>query len=357
MEEAGRIMKNLILPLLFAGSLLATAAEAATPKNALGAIAVSPNGETVLAAGDNRVLYVLDAGDLTVRDSIWIGINPLSIFYSRDGGTIVIHDTKNDLRFYDTQSWEETATVGDANAVALAENADIVFAAGRAKGRGDKATTALYGYDMTTGKAVLNVTAKGQITAIGAAPDGSRIFGLTKAADTDSEKKQKAPSNLKGVDKLRFQQENDAKNAQFITFDANGKELGRTATWFSSTSALDLIGLGDATLAVGYRNINGDLNQDGTSVEIFQTKNSFNYGIGYSVANDRLVTGGLANGTMTRLSDRSMTKFSIDKIGGWPEYFEGFAIAGDGTAYGGTTAYRLVKISPEGNVEMVVPVY
>lgn len=351
------MLKTLIVSVLVAGGLVATAAEAATPKNALGAIAVSPDGGTVLAAGDNRVLYVLDASDLSVRDSIWIGINPLSLFYSADGGTVVIHDTKNDLRFYETETWEVTATVGDAQAVALAEEADILFAAGRAKGRGADATTALYGYDMATGKAVLTVAAKGAITAIGAAPDGSRIVGLTRAADTDGEKKKTAPSNLKGVDKLRFEQQNDGKNAEFVTFDGSGAETGRTATWFSSTSPLDLIAVGDATLAVGYRNVNAEIAEDGASAEIFRTQNSFNYGIGYSAANDRLLTGGLADGTMMKLSDRSTTKFSIDKIGGWPEYFEGFAIAADGTAYGGTTAYRLVKIGPDGTVDMVVPVY
>jgi hypothetical protein len=50
-------------------------------------------------------------------------------------------------------------------------------------------------------------------------------------------------------------------------------------------------------------------------------------------------------------------RFTVDALPGWPEYFSRFVVAGDGTVYGVTTAFRLVRVSKRGKVEKAVPVY
>ena len=337
--------------------MIAGAAHAATPKNALGAIAVSPNGKTVLAAGDNRVLYVLNANKLSVKKSIWIGVNPLSIHYAKKGGTIAIHDTTNGLTFYDTKTWKLIAGVADAVSIAVAEKANWIIAAGRTRGRGENAETSLYAYDLATGKQVLSVKAKTSVQAIGALTDASRIFALSRPIKTEDEKTEKPPANLKGEDRDKFRQEHDGRVSQFVTFGKDGKEIGRYTTWYSSTSFVQLVALGKSTLALTYNNINADLDRTGKQTKLFKTKNRINYGFGHSVTHGRLASGGLSNGAILNLTDRTSVAFKIDKIGGWPEYFKGFATAKDGTIYGGTSAYRLAKIAPDGAVIMVVPVY
>jgi hypothetical protein len=52
-----------------------------------------------------------------------------------------------------------------------------------------------------------------------------------------------------------------------------------------------------------------------------------------------------------------MKTFEIDRLPGWPEYYKGFGFGPDGTVYGVTTAYRLVRINKNGEAEKVVPVY
>ena len=70
-----------------------------------------------------------------------------------------------------------------------------------------------------------------------------------------------------------------------------------------------------------------------------------------------LLTGGLRDGTLTNLENMNMVEFQISRLPGWPEYFAGFAVHKDGTVYGVTSSFRLIKISKEGKVEKEVPVY
>ncbi len=347
----------LIIVFAVFGLAVADDAKAASAKNALGAIAVSPNGKTVLAAGDNRVLYTIDADSLSVKDSLWIGINPLSIHYNKDGSVFIVHDTSNSLVFYSSETKKPIAEVADATLIAIAEKADIIVASGRVKGRDKDATTKLYGYDMSTGKQVVSATAKVGIHGLGVLSDASRIFALSKSLKSEKETKDKVPTELKGLERELFRQKHDGKVSQFVTFEKNGREKGRYTTWYSAATAVELVALGKSILAIVFNNVNAELDRTGKSTKLFKNENRFNYGIGYSIASNQLVTGGLAIGSITNLKDGSSIEFKIDRIGGQSEQFKGFAIAKDGTVYGGTTAYRLVKIGPDSGVEKVAPVF
>ncbi len=343
--------------LLLAGLIASVQpAEAAIPKNALGAVAVSPDGRTVLAAGDNRVLYVLDAAGLTVQKRVWLGINPLEIHYSADGGTFVLHDSKGALRFYDSASLKLKTEVSGVEKVALAEQADVIFSIGRVRGRGEEARTPLRAYSMSTGRPVLDKTVNSALTGLGVDADARRIFAISKSIKSNEEMVQKPPSNLAGAARETFRMQNDGKVSQLLAFDVEGKELGRHTSWYSTTRQADLVPFGNILRVITFSSFNVQFTLGSMESKLYQDKNSFNYGIGYSIKNKLLVTGGLANGTVTQLDTGEQRGFRINRIGGWPEYFKGFAVAADGTIYGTTTAYRLVRISPDGAVK-AVPVY
>ena len=339
-------------------SVIAGAAHAATPKNALGAIAVSPNGKTVLAAGDNRVLYVLNANKLSVKKSIWIGVNPLSIHYAKKGGTIAIHDTTNGLTFYDTKTWKPIAGVADAVSIAVAEKAHWIIAAGRTRGRGENAETSLYAYDLATGKQVLSVKAKTSVQAIGALTDASRIFALSRPIKTEDEKTEKPPANLKGEDRDKFRQEHDGRVSQFVTFGKDGKEIGRYTTWYSSTSFVQLVALGKIDPGTdlqqhqcrsrSYRQADPNCSRPRTvSITVSAIRSPT---AGWQAAGFQMVLSSISP-IARQLPSRS-TRSVVGR-----NIFKGFATARNGTIYGGTSAYRLAKIAPDGAVIMVVPVY
>ena len=99
------------LTMACAAAALASA-DANTPKNALGAIAVSPDGATLVAAGDNRVLYVLDPASLEVKQRVAIGVNPYAAYFSADGKTLAIHDTDGAVTLFNAADWSvKTAIV------------------------------------------------------------------------------------------------------------------------------------------------------------------------------------------------------------------------------------------------------
>ena len=330
--------------------------QAAVPKNALGAIAVSPDGKTVLAAGDNRVLYVLDAKPLTVRKRIWIGVNPLSIHYSADGSTFALHDTKGTLKFYDAATLRINNEITDVETLAVAEKADIIFTAGRPRGRGEEAKTPLRGYDLATGKPVLDRTVNMAVQGLGADSDARRLFAISRPIKSATEKKQNPPSGLRGLERELFRQKNDGKVAQLVAFDINGKELGRHTSWYSTARSAQVISAAGLLRIVTYDKYMAVFTLGNMATDFIESQNSYNYGIGYSVRNNTLVTGGLARGTIVLLDSGQTRSFQANRIGGWPEYFKGFAVAADGTVYGGTSAYRLVRVSPDGTTK-AVPVY
>ncbi|MGE0087200.1 MAG: hypothetical protein AB7S75_22575 [Desulfococcaceae bacterium] len=69
------------------------------------------------------------------------------------------------------------------------------------------------------------------------------------------------------------------------------------------------------------------------------------------------MSGGLAHGTYTKIDGMNKSEFKPDRLPGCPEYFKGFAVAADGTAYGSTSGYRIIRIKPGGTVDKSFPVF
>ena len=72
------------------------------------------------------------------------------------------------------------------------------------------------------------------------------------------------------------------------------------------------------------------------------------YGAGHSADHSILATGSLADGVIIDFANNSDVSFDIDDLPGWPEYFSSFAISEDGTVYGATDAFRIIKITQAG---------
>ena len=353
----GNTMKKFLGAIgLATGLAFANPAGADVPKNGLGAIAVSPDGATVVAAGDNRVMYVLDPETLAVTRLVWTGINPLEAFFSKDGKTIVVHTTDNTLMFYKAETLELKTTVGKVSHVAVAETANLIVTAGRSRGRDEEAKTPVTAYDMSTGKEVYKTELAIAANGIGVTPDGSRIFSLSRPIKDLNEAKKKPPKGMRGLERDIFKQKNDEKVSLFVVQGRDGKELVRSRTWYSSYNKPILVPKGDGVLAINYVNINAEFDGAGKAVRIFKMKHGYNYGLGFSGARGIIAGGGLRDGSVLFVDGDKKLDFRVERIGGWPEYFKGLAIGPDRSIYGGTSAYRLIKVSPDGTSK-VIPVY
>lgn len=346
---------TLVLGLVFAGAI-APSAEAAVAKHALGAVAVSPDGKTLLAAGDNRVLFVLDPVSLKVKKRMWIGVNPQAMHFSADGSTFILHDSRDNLHFYDAANLTKKTQVAGVRRLAIAEKADLVITAGRPKGRGEQATTPLRAYHMATGRPVLDRLVNMSILSLGADTDAARIFALSASFKSTSEPKQNTPTGLRGVERSTFRQQNDGRQAHLVAFDLKGNELGRFTTWYSVYTPPIIVSTAQKLRIFAFNNHNAEFTLGSMNVKLFETKNRTNFGSAYSLANNRAVTGGQGMGTVFHLDTDQQTPFRVPRIGGLGEFIKGFTIGNDGTVFGGTTAYRIVRIGADGRVT-AEPVY
>jgi hypothetical protein len=335
---------------LCAAALLSPAASlAGTPKNALGAIVVSPNGQFVIAAGDNLTLYVIEAATMAVRSRHWIGRNPDQLAFSADGSTLLLVDIDANLLFLDTATFQPKAEVNGLRMAAVLDGADQVVAMASPQKKDGKATTEIVVHALGTGAELRRITAEGEGTAIGGAADGSVIAMLTRAADTTAETKTKAPDDKKGFDKDIFEQQNDGKASEMLVFGADGQMTARHPLWFSTTSAPSIaVAFGQAHV-IPFDNENLRVDIASGSSEMYRIGQNLNYGVAFSADHGQVATGGLADGSVGPLGGTPVA-FKTDRVGNWPEYIEGFAFAPDGTIFAGTTGYRLVKIGADGAV-------
>jgi hypothetical protein len=114
--------------------------------------------------------------------------------------------------------------------------------------------------------------------------------------------------------------------------------------------------VGDEAVVITYSGLSGKIGADGT-VTPFKLMHGLNYGHALNASHEQVAGGNLRSFSVTTLADLTGNQGKLDKLPGWPEYFEGFAFAADGTIYAGTSGYRVARIAANGTLEAVVPVY
>ena len=200
--------------------------------------------------------------------------------------------------------------------------------------------------------------AKGEkVAGLGLDSEGTRLAVLLEAVNDDSETKGgNPPVELKGLAAEEFRLKNDGKTSRLLVFKVpDGSKVSEQKLFYSpSISGLKVIFQGDNVLIINYSNLNAQVSPKG-EVTLFKLDNSYNYGIGFSSDQKVLMTGGLSDGTYTKVADLTKARFQPDRLPGWPEYFKSFAVAVDGTAYGSTSGYRIIKIKPGGAFEKSLP--
>lgn len=345
MKQTIIVIAAVLLTLVFASPLAAH-----TPKNALGAVAVSPDGKTLAAGGDNRVLYLIDPSSLAVKKRIWLKTNIYEMVFNKDGSVLIVEDTSKNLLFISTQSWQVVHNVARAGNFSAAPAADLL--AGLSSGY-RKSTVKFI--SMTNASQSGQVEFPGKIEAIGLDAGGKRLVIIAQGPKDTEPKKQK-PKELRGFEADKFKQKNDGKVSILAEYDvASGKKLKEKTIFYSPGSSAMVLVTKTNTYIMNYSNVNADIKGD--AITLFQSKSSYNYGMGISLDRKAFLLGGLRSGTLAKAGTLEMIKFDIDKLPGWPEYYKGFAFGPDGTGYAGTTSYRLVKIGKDGKVLKTVPIY
>jgi hypothetical protein len=166
------------------------------------------------------------------------------------------------------------------------------------------------------------------------------------------------PRALTGLAREEFRLKNDGQVSTLRTLEVSSRKVLRERTlWYTSDSDTTLLAVaGDVTWVLNFGNVCARIAADGTT-KLFATDLVFNHGLGASGDGKVLVAGGLRAGSYGPPEGGKRVAFAIDRLPGAAEYFAAFAVPAGGGAYGVTSASRVVRLSKEGKVEKVVPVF
>lgn len=349
-------MKTLFAAVICLLLLVAPEASIAQSKTALGAIAISPDDTTLVAAGYNRTMYVCDPSDLSVKQRIFLEIIPYEAQFSNDGKSLVIVSSDRFVHIYDTATWKKTAEIDKTSDVCFAYDQNEMVVLHSLRYKDSKRFTPVAVYDMTTGAKKREADFEFEGYAIGTSLDASQVVLMSRAKNDAEEKKEKTPSSLKDDERAEFELRHDGRTTDVMWLDADLKETNRYKTFYSDSGTNQLYVKDNAANFIVYRNRCVTLTPDGEAT-LFKTGISYNYGIGVSRDQKTIATGGLAAGMLMDEAEKTHVNFKFSKLPGFPEYIYGFAIGTDGTVYGGTSGWRIIKISPAGKVLSETPIF
>lgn len=335
-------------------------ASAGIPQDALGAIAVSPDGATIIASGNPRTFLVLDAETMTVKDRVWHGYNPLRLDWSKDGKTLAMLHTDDVVTFFDAATLQETGSTDKFAAHCYAPAAEKLVIASQGSKKDDRYPITLSVYSVATGEKTASTTLSYSVAvnALACSPEGDAVVLASAQYDTKAEEKKDTPKDLPNEEKAEFRKRNDAKAMWIGWFDGALEKGPEYESWFSN-SAPPLFFVRDGkALWFANRTENATFTPGGeVTMTALADAGSF-YGAHASADHGFFLSGTLGKGYIVETDTLEETKFDFpDRLKGWPEYLEGFAIAPDGTMYGGTSAYRMMKITPDGKVVEMKPVH
>jgi WD40 repeat protein len=319
----------------------------------LEAVALSPDGKLVAVAGQNRVLYLLDAATLSVQRRVWLGARVGGLAFSADGKRLAIEDDADVIRLLDLEKGKEVArTLWVAGMVAgpgrvLVQDTGLV-----SKG-------VLRIYSLADLKELARLELPYRPAAYTFADSGKKLVILSYSEEGEEKKvpPTEVPTELTGLARLTFRQKYDGLESMLEVRElATGDTVKKQRLWYTSDSDSTVLSrVGEVTFALNRANVCARIAADGT--KLFQTGLFVNHGLGISPDGKRLVAGGSGEGFWGQIDGGRPVKFTVDALPGQAEYFSRFAVRDDGTAYGVTSAFRVVKISTEGKVERVAAVY
>ena len=320
------------------------------------ATAISPDGATLLVAGDNRVIYTLDAATLAVTSRRYLPEQVEWMTYSQDGETIFMRTQARTFSARSAGSFKERFGAEKVNAVSYAPEAGrILLMENNYKGGILRLLAA------SSGKNILKMDLPELRTdEVVLSDDGASALILTNSENSDTEEKAQPGSDLKGFAKYDFRQRHDGYISKVIAVDLAAGTFAATDTWYRVSNPTQLRMLGGNAVLVKSVSDTAVIQPDGstTMIDLGEKYASFvqisadGQNV-YLASNNELRIHAL-NGTAVATGGLTI---QADRQPGPAERVTSMAEAGDGTLYLATSAYRILKVSPGATSVTAVPVF
>lgn len=348
------VLVGLISSMALSSSLLAIDSQ----KIALGGLAVSPDNQTVAVAGVNRTLYLLNPETLEVRQRVALGFPVNELSYSSDGKCLLAYSASGKLTFLNTADWKPITTISNVESHCIAHEAQQVAVLLRPQRNKDQYVTEIKVLDLASGEEIKQAVLPVEAKELGTNPQASKFIVLTDYEKDDSEQPAEMPNDLAdAAAKDNFKQQHDGKTSEVLWLDEALAIKSRTKTYYSLSFNNMLFVDGEVGRNIAYNNVNAEFASDG-STKNFRTPISFHYGMTMSADHKTLVAGSLREGVIYNIATNDARQFQIARDGNdGSEYLYGQTMGPDGSVYCGTSTFRVVKVSPQGKVVSVKPVF
>ena len=337
-----------------AAAFVATSTFAGVPLGGL-TVAISPDGKTLVAAGDTRTLVIMDPESLEVKNRIWAETTITDLHYSKDGEILLVGDSAERVLTYKTADWSRKSVLDKRDLVSLARDADLFAAMEEDYANGP--SVFFHSVADNSIKGSMRFAKGERVIGLGLNADGTKVGVVFAGKDDPSEKKveyKDIPKDLKEPARTTFQQQNDGKTGRIVFAEVpSGKILADHKTYYTTTSC-DVVLNGDKACLVVTSGPQAMVGADG-NIELFLLP-QYGYGSGVSPDRKLIVAGGMGQYSITGFDPIAPVNGKASSLPGFPEYFKGFATNNDGPIYAATTGYRVMRINRNGNVEKEAPV-
>jgi len=309
------------------------------------AVAVSPDGATILAAGDNRAVYTLDATSLEVTRRRYIAGQVEWMDYSADGKLIFVRTDDEVFTARAARSFKTIYDVEDIDEVAYAPQVDrILLLESSYKGG------VLHLLVASTGEELQRIEFPDLDTEMVAlSPDASHALILTSSDSTDDEPKESTPSDLKGYDRYLHRQQNDGYVSTVVSVSLADGAWTTGTTVFRVSFPTHVRMRKDRRAVLGGVGNSAVLSRDGTT-DLMNLGDSYiafgrisDDGATMVTTSGRDIAFHPLNGTAT---GEATLELEAPKMAGPSERVTAMDEAADGTIYMVTSGYRIWKIAP-----------
>jgi len=326
------------------------------------ALALNPNGETIVVAGDTRTIYSLDAASLEVIGRTYFGSSINKMAFSPDGSVLFVQDSEPDIYILDAETFETKSKLAGYGMMQISNDSKRLVALNLDYG-GDTLSVFDISENSLNNIAEVSFDKDSDVSSMGINAAGSKVALFFDDVKSETEEKvswSDIPDEYKGFAKDVYSEKHDGKESRFLLLSIPDLNvLADYVSFYTPYSKEFVFFDGDDVLITSSSNENARYNVDG-DVEMWEWDGiSSSYAEAVSADHSTLVVGGYAQGTIYSLENASGFSFELDDIPGASEYFTDFAVAPDGTVYGTTTGYRIakIKLSGAGISKTIKPVY
>jgi hypothetical protein len=343
----------ILLALLLVTSV--THAGGVTGRGGLEALAVAPDGKVIAVGGQNRVIYLIDAEKMEVLRRIWLGARIGSLAFNKDGTRLAVEDETDQLHLLDVANGKTLAKVAQTTGL-VANSADLLVT----RDLSERVRNRLRFLSMRDLAEIAKVELPERPVTWTLHPGGKTLVVFT-GSRTGEEKRippAEMPRELRGLARSTFRQKNDGLEADLLDIDLASAKITRTVkTWYTSDSdSTQLVLAGDLTYVFNRLNLCARIGPRGETT-LLETAQSVNHALSSSADGRALLIGGLGGGYYGPVEGGKGVEFRLEPLPGQSEFFNRFVFQSDGSAWGVTTAYRLVRINKFARIDKVQAVY